>query len=112
MGQYGDWWWGSKLEEVLSTMGVPPLAQKTFSQIEHQIGEWWKDKLGENMRKAAEEEKELALQNNELHEGVQAITVIADGGWSSQSHKHSYNALGGVGIIIGQRTKKSFTHWG
>ena len=97
---------GSKLEEILSTMGVPPLAQKTFSRIEHQIGEWWKDKLGEDMRKAAEEERELAIQNNELHEGVPAITVIVDGGWSSRSHKHSYNALGGVGIIIGQRTKK------
>ena len=58
------------------------------------------------MRKAAKEEKELALQKNELHEGVPAITVIVDGGWSSRSHKHSYNALGGVGIIIGERTKK------
>ena len=32
--------------------------------------------------------------------------MICDGGWSKRSHKHSYNALGGVAIIIGQKTKK------
>ena len=35
-----------------------------------------------------------------------AITVIVDGGWLKHSHKHSYNAKSGVGIIIGQRTGK------
>jgi hypothetical protein len=35
-----------------------------------------------------------------------AITVITDGGWSKRTHKHSYNAAGGVAIIIGKETKK------
>lgn len=36
-----------------------------------------------------------------------SVTVICDGGWSKRSHKHSYNALGGVGVIIGAETKKN-----
>ena len=39
-------------------------------------------------------------------EGVSAITVIVDGGWSKRSHRHSYNAKSGVGIIIGYATRK------
>ena len=35
-----------------------------------------------------------------------SISVICDGGWSKRSHKHSYNAKGGVAIIIGKETGK------
>ena len=42
----------------------------------------------------------------DLHHGVPAITVIVDSGWSTRSHKHSYNAKSGVGIIIGEKTSK------
>lgn len=35
-----------------------------------------------------------------------AISVIVDGGWSKRTHKHSYNAKSGVGIIIGAHTGK------
>ena len=97
---------GTKLEELLCTMGIPSMSKKTFSRIEEQVGDWWNKKLTEEMVQAAAEERQLALQNGETHEGVPAITVIVDGGWSSRSHKHSYNALGGVAIIIGNRTKK------
>ena len=41
-----------------------------------------------------------------MHEGVPAITVIIDGGWSKRSHSHSYNAKSGVAIILGRRTGK------
>ena len=55
------------------------------------------------MREAAEEE---AIERESYHEGVPAITVILDAGWSKRSHKHSYNAKSGVGIIVGMETKK------
>ena len=32
--------------------------------------------------------------------------MITDGGWSKRTHKHSYNAAGGVATIIGKETKK------
>ena len=53
-----------------------------------------------------EREREIAIQKGHFHEGVPAITVIVDGGWSKRSHKHSYNAKSGVAIIIGKETGK------
>ena len=48
----------------------------------------------------------MAITRNDFYQGVPAITVVADGGWSKKSHKHSYNARSGVAIIFDQRTKK------
>ena len=48
------------------------------------------------MAEAGKEEKRLAEIRGEYHDGVPAITVIVDGGWSKRSHKHSYNANSGV----------------
>ena len=44
------------------------------------------------MLEAGKEEKRLAEERGDYHQGVPAITVIVDGGWSKRSHKHSYNA--------------------
>ena len=55
---------------------------------------------------AGKEEKALAIARNDLHEGVPSITVVVDGGWAKRSHKHSYNSLSGVAIIIGKETGK------
>ncbi|ESO82752.1 hypothetical protein LOTGIDRAFT_155770 [Lottia gigantea] len=96
----------SHLSECLGTMGVPSMSQPTFTAIEQEIGNWWYSVLKEDMFAAGAEEKRLAEERNNYHQGVPAITVVCDGGWSKRSHKHSYNALGGVGIIIGQVTRK------
>ena len=87
-------------------MGIPTVNQKQYTKLETQIGNWWRDVLQEEMLKAGEEEKALAMSNNDYHEGVPAITVVCDGGWSKRSHKHTFNAMGGVGVIFGQQTKK------
>ena len=50
---------------------------------------------------AGKEEKALAIARNDYHENIPSITVIVDGGWAKRSHKHSYNSLSGVAIIIG-----------
>ena len=68
---------------------------------ERRIGEWWWNHLQESMKSAGKLEKSTAISQNRYHQGVPAITVILDGGWSKRSHKHSYNAKSGVGIIIG-----------
>ena len=56
------------------------------------------------MLEAGQREREIAIQKGHFHEGVPAITVIVDGGWSKRLHKHSYNAKSGVAIIIGKET--------
>ena len=58
------------------------------------------------MKEAGAAEKRIAISNGRYHQGVPAITVIVDGGWSKRSHKHSYNAKSGVAIIIGKETGK------
>lgn len=94
------------LSETMSVLGVPVMAKKTFIQTEKDIGEFWHKRLADAMAEAGREEKRLAEEKGELHEGVPAITVIIDGGWSKRSHRHSYNAKSGVAIILGRRTGK------
>ena len=96
----------SRLNETIGVLGVPTMSQKSFVQTEREIGEWWKQELEGSMKAAGEEERRLAIDNNQFHEGVPAITVILDGGWLKRTHKHSYNAKSGVGVIIGHRTQK------
>ncbi len=96
----------SRLNETAATLGMPGLQQCTFSDLENQIGDWWGEVLKAEMLEAGMEERRLAEERNEYHEGIPAITVIIDGGWSKMAHKHSYNAPGGVGIVVGEETKK------
>jgi len=96
----------SRLEESMAVLGVPVMTKKAFMGAERRIGQWWQTLLQESMKAAGEEEKAIALAKNRMHDGIPAITVIVDGGWSKRAHKHSYNAKSGVGIIIGKETGK------
>ena len=96
----------SRLEETMAVMGVPVMTKSSFISIERGIGEEWKQKLIDSMAEAGREEKQLAEERGDYHEGVPSITVVVDGGWSKRSHKHSYNAKSGVAIIIGKETGK------
>lgn len=96
----------STLTESMSFLGVPVMSQKNFMTTERTIGEWWREIFHQSMIEAGKQEKEMAVECGDYHDGVPAITVIVDGGWSKRSHRHSYNAKSGVGIIIGLKTKK------
>ena len=96
----------SHLEESMSVLGVPVMTQASFISTERDIGWWWKEKLAESMIEAGKEEKRLAEEKGSYHDGVPAICVVVDGGWSKRSHKHSYNANSGVRIIVGKATGK------
>ncbi|KAB0790502.1 hypothetical protein PPYR_04741 [Photinus pyralis] len=59
------------------------------------------------MSNAANEEKRLAVQDENLDKnGIPLITVVADGSWSKRSYHNNYNSLSGAAVIIGFRTKK------
>ena len=58
------------------------------------------------MQAAGKAERELAIQQNSYHQGVPAITVVVDDGWSKHTHKHIHNALSAVTVIFGQKTVK------
>ena len=82
MGQMATGGGCNNLEEFLCTIGIPSMSKPTFIEIERLLGSAFEVYLGKLMLKAGQEEKELAIQNNEYHQNVRAITVIVDGGWS------------------------------
>ena len=94
------------LTETMSVLGIPCMTKKSFMSTEKAIGEWWWDSLQKSMNEAAKEEKQRAIERGSFHEGIPAITVIVDAGWSKRTHKHSYNANSGAGIIIGLEAGK------
>lgn len=96
----------SKLNETAAALDLPGMSKNTFTSIETQIGKAWEAQLAEEIIKAGEEEKQLAIAANDFFEGIPAISVTVDGGWSKRSHKHSYNAKSGVAVVIGNVTKK------
>jgi hypothetical protein len=96
----------SKLNEGMATMNAPGMTQTTYTAIEEEISKWWQTVLEEDLVAAGVEERMLAIQRGDFHQGVPAITVICDGGWSKRTHKHTYNAAGGVAVVIGACTSK------
>ena len=69
----------STLREEMAVLGVPIMTEKSFIHIERDIGTWWEQELNKSMKQAGEEERRLAIEHNEYHEGIPAITVILDG---------------------------------
>ena len=86
----------------MSVMEVPVMMKASFVNTERDVGDYWKTELAKSMAEAGAEEKRLAKERGDYHEGVPAVTVIIDGGWNKRSHKHSYNANSGVAMIIGK----------
>ena len=82
MGQMATGGGHSSLKEVLATLGVPSLTKRMFTEIERCLGTPFEQLLLELMVKSGREEKQIAEQSNNYHEGVPAITVVVDGGWS------------------------------
>ena len=98
------------LTETMSVLGVPALSKKSFIASEKAIGRSWKSALDDSMKEAAEIEKENAIESGSYYQGMPAISVIVDGGWSKRTHKHSYNTKSGVAIIIGVKLE-SYCAW-
>ena len=101
MGQISSGGGSSHLQEQLACIDVPSIHHTTFISIERELGVMFEDEVMAEAMEAGKEEKMLAEHRNEYHEGVPAISVVVDGGWSKRSHKHSFNANSGVGVIFG-----------
>ena len=95
-----------QLNSVLSFLDIPGMQKRMFAKTEEFIGEAMKKQLIEAMAQAGTEEKQHAIDKGDYHQGVPAVSVVADGGWSKRSHKYSYNAKSGVAVIFGAYTKK------
>ena len=93
------------LTEQLACVQVPSLSTPSFIHLESIMGATLEAMVGRNLLIAGQKERQLAIEQGNYHNGVPAITVIVDAGWSKRSHKHSYSANSGVGVIFGAATK-------
>lgn len=97
----------SQLEEICAATNMPCMSNQTFFKIEKQIQGTFESCALDEMLAAGEEEKRLALLNNDVDsEGYPLVKVIADGSWPKRSFKTGYSSLSGCACIIGYRTKK------
>ena len=106
LGQMAIGGGASHLMQTMTSLGTLSMSKHTFTSTERYLSEEIEKMLAKSMIEAGKKEREHAIANNRYFQGVPAITVIADGGWSKRCHKHSYNAKSGVAVIIGQHTKK------
>ncbi len=82
MGQMSTGGGHDRLNETLAIMDVPGMSKKMYLNPENKIGDAWADSLAKEVQQAGMEEKQLAVENNEI---IPAIRVTVDGGWPSKS---------------------------
>lgn len=84
----------SQMQEIFSYCDIPIMSNYTFLKIQNDIANAIHDTAWEEMKKAGEEEKLIAIEKGKVDpDGIPFITVIADGAWSKRSYKVNYNAL-------------------
>ena len=105
LGQIATGGGADHLKEQLACIQVPSLSSPTFINLEHTMGTAFETTVSTQLLTAGQMERQLAIAQGNYHNGVPAITVVVDAGWSKRSHKHSYNANSGVGVIFGAATK-------
>ena len=70
-----------KLQEIMATLGIPVMSKNSFTSTERGIGKWWKQQLELSMLEAGREEKRLAEERGEYHEGFQlSLSLLTEDG--------------------------------
>ena len=71
------------------------------------LSENWQKLAQQSMDLAAEEERNLAIEEGRVNKnGTPVVDVIADGVYGKRSYKKNYSALSGAAAIVGKRTGK------
>lgn len=87
----------SQLSELLATMDIPNMSNKTYTKYHCKISSTISEQNEQIMKSAGEEEAKLAIQSGDVdQDGIPIISVIVDGAWSKRSYRTNYNALSGV----------------
>ena len=97
----------SCLNEVAAAINLPMMSEKTYSERHNQASEIIRKTAWSIMEEAAKEEAKMAVELGEVSkDGIPYITVVTDGAWSKRSYNVNYDALSGVGSIVGYRTSQ------
>lgn len=98
----------SQFEQFASIIDVPVMGADKYKSLNDQMGKLWEATSEESMKKAAEEERQAAIERGDVdaEDGIPWITVITDASWSKRSYNKNYSALSGVAAIVGAYTGK------
>lgn len=96
----------TQLQKSCAAMNIKCMAKKTYERIHEITTEALAKAAEESMNAVAKEERELALQHNEVINGIPHIAVMVhiagDGSWMKRSYRTGrYDSLSGVGTICG-----------
>lgn len=93
----------AQFEEIFSAMDVPVFSQKYYSHLQDDVYENWEKVAAKSMEDAANREKEAAVAEGRVKNGMALIDVYVDGAWGSRSYGNNYRAMSGTAAIIGKR---------
>ena len=87
----------TQLSELLASIEVPSISSTAYLNNFSNISDVIQDTAIEEMAKAGDEERRIALENGNVDKyGVPMCTVIADEQWSKRSYKTKFNAFSGA----------------
>ncbi|KAL6417339.1 hypothetical protein ACFW04_011531 [Cataglyphis niger] len=96
----------AQLEELCAAMNVSCMSEPTYIKYRENLVDHFQKTAMENMKLAGEAEKQLAIEKNEVINGIPYITVVADDSWMKRSYGSAYDSLSSIGAIIGYLTGK------
>lgn len=86
-----------QLQELLSSLEIPAMSSRTYNKYHDRVADGWESTALEEMRAAADEEKQHAIEGGRVSaDGTPILTVVADGSWSKRSYRTNYSSLAGV----------------
>ncbi|XP_057662428.1 uncharacterized protein LOC130897534 [Diorhabda carinulata] len=97
----------AQIEEQLGFCDLPVMSSHLYQKIQNELAHSIHELAWEIIEQAGVQERRIAIEKGHIgKDSIPYITVIADGAWSKHSYKVNYDAASGVGVIIGQETKK------
>lgn len=78
-------------------------SEKHYRKVQNETYDDWQKTALCVMEAAATRERNAAIQEGRVKNGIACIDVIADGAWSKRSYSTNFSALSGAAAIIGKR---------
>lgn len=93
----------SQFSELCASIDCPSHSQKTYAKVQNDVYNDWQKAATSVMEAAAARERDAAIAEGRVRNGIPCIDVIADGAWSKRSFNTIFSALSGAAAIIGKR---------
>ena len=82
LGQIATGGGAEHLEEQLACVRIPAMTKVSFIELERSLERVFEQLVADNLLVVGKEERALAITQGDFHNGVPAITVVVDGGYT------------------------------